>query len=572
MTTYESVGLPRPPFADPAPAIADLARRLELLEGQIEAAPEGILLVDPGGRILSFNRRFTELWGIPEEVLASGSDAAALAYVLDLLADPAAFTARVRYLYEHPEEVARDELRLSDGRVFDRYSAPVRDAAGELVGRAWFFRDVSEEKAIEARAIEGGRRLAFLAEASLEVSSSLDYRQILNRIVRLSVPFLADWCFVDMVERSGSIHRVALAHDEPEREELAEQLRRPRPDPGSPHGVYHVIDSGAPVLVEMVDDAILGELSGGSAERFAQLKDMAPVSYMIVPLATRGRTLGAIVFVSTRSGRIYDADDLALAEELARRAAVAIDNSLLYSERAHVARTLQRSLLPPHLPEIPGIAIGAAYESASGEKDVGGDFYDVFRCGRRRWAIAIGDVCGKGADAAALTGLARFTLRAAAMQRKRPSGILRVLNETVLRAEETGERFCTAAFVMIDLSGGATRIWLACGGHPLPLVQRADGSVESVGVPGTALGILPDPDLADQHLELCAGDTLVLYTDGCVDLPGEPPGEELFAALVADSAGLAPAERARSLVERVGAAQPDGLHDDVAVVVLQLGS
>lgn len=570
MTTYESVSRARPGV--PAAAAGDIVRRLELLEGQIEAAPEGILLVDPAGRILSFNRRFAELWDIPDEVLATGSDDAAIAHVLDVLEDPDAFTARVRYLYEHPDEVARDELRLTDGRVFDRYSAPVHGAGGELIGRVWFFRDVSGEKALEARAIEGGRQLAFLAEASLEVSSSLDYRQILNRIVRLSVPFLADWCFVDMVERGGSIHRVALAHDEPERETLAERLRRPRPDRGSLHGVNHVIDSGRPVLVRTVDERILEELSGGSAERLRELEDMAPRSYMIVPLATRGRTLGALVFVSTRSGRIYGAEDLALAEELARRAAVAIDNSLLYSERAHVARTLQRSLLPPHLPAIPGLEIGAAYESASGEADVGGDFYDVFRCGRRRWAIAIGDVCGKGADAAALTGLARFTLRAAAMQRKRPSGILRVLNETVLRAEETGERFCTAAFVMLDLSGGTTRAWLACGGHPLPLVQRAGGAVESVGVPGTALGIIAEPDLADERLELSSGDALVLYTDGCVDLPGRPPGDELFSTMVAASAGLPPAERARHLVERVAAAQAGGLHDDVAVVVIELGA
>ena len=562
MTTFQPLTPPRLQDGD--------RRRLELLEGQLEAAPEGVLLVEPGGRILSFNRRFAELWRIPDEVLATGSDEAALAYVLDQLEDPTGFAARVQYLYDHPDEVARDEVRLADGRVFDRYCAPVRAADGELIGRVWFFRDVSDEKEIEARAIEGSRRLAFLAETSLEVSSSLDYRQILGRIVRLSVPFLADWCFVDMVERAGSIHRVALAHDEPDREWLAEQLRHPRPDPGSTRGVHHVIETGEPVLVAEVDDQVLGELSGGSDERFAQLKAMAPRSYMIVPLAARGRTLGAIVFVSTRSGRVYDPEDLALAEELARRAAVAIDNSLLYSERAHVARTLQRSLLPPHLPVIPGVAIGAAFESASGEKEVGGDFYDVFRCGRKRWAIAIGDVCGKGADAAALTGLARFTLRAAAMQRTRPSGILSVLNETVLRSEEAGERFCTAAFVSLDPTRGAARAWLACGGHPLPLVHAADGSVRTVGTPGTALGIVAKPELADVRLELGPGDCLVLFTDGCIELPGDRPGEDLFAELVAATAGLSAPERAQSLVDHVIVAQGDGLRDDVAVVVLEL--
>src|SRR5207248_11443603 len=151
-------------------------------------------------------------------------------------------------------------------------------------------------------------------------------------------------------------------------------------------------------------------------------------SLMIVPLAARGRTLGALTLVAAESGRHYGPADLAVAEDLARRAAQAVDNARLFTQQRHIARTLQESLLPPKLPEIPGVEVAARYEAAGLGTEVGGDFYDLFETDGE-WGVVMGDVCGKGPEAAAVTGLARYTIRAAAMRERSPSRILGILND-----------------------------------------------------------------------------------------------------------------------------------------------
>jgi len=192
-----------------------------------------------------------------------------------------------------------------------------------------------------------------------------------------------------------------------------------------------------------------------------------------------------------------------------------------------IAGTLQKSLLPSHLPVIPGIETAVDFRAAGKEHLVGGDFYDVFQRGRESWTVIVGDVLGKGATAAATTGLARYTLRAAAAQESRPSRILQLLNDAILR--QSPEQSCTVACGRIDLKPAngdrghltppitGARVTVAVGGHPLPLVLRANGWVEQVGQPGTMLGVLPDPELADHTAELGPGDALILYTDGLTD-------------------------------------------------------
>src|SRR6478735_7392854 len=150
---------------------------------------------------------------------------------------------------------------------------------------------------------------------------------------------------------------------------------------------------------------------------------------MIVPIKTRDRVFGAINFIRGPADPLYDEEDRALAEELARRAGIAIDNSLLHAELRATARTLQESLLPPHLPSVRGMELAARFRPAGAGMQVGGDFYDIFETGPGQWGIGLGDVCGKGAEAAALTALTRYTVRAAAMYEKDPHGVLRVLNE-----------------------------------------------------------------------------------------------------------------------------------------------
>jgi serine phosphatase RsbU (regulator of sigma subunit) len=293
---------------------------------------------------------------------------------------------------------------------------------------------------------------------------------------------------------------------------------------------------------------------------------------MVVPMISRARMLGTITFVSAESSRLFDEDDVLLAEDLGRRAAVAFDNARLYSERAQIARTLQESLLPPQLPTIPGVDMAARYLPAGEGNEVGGDFYDLFDVGSGDWSIVIGDVCGKGADAAALTALARYTLRATAGPTRLPSEALQTLNDEVLRQRGDG-RFITVAYARLAANGdGSARVTLSTGGHPPPILLRADGSAEPVGSPGTLLGVVSDPVLADDILDLALGDTLFLYTDGVTEAhaPHHLLEVEDVARIVAGCAEMDAADLVKCVENEVRSHGSGPPGDDIAMLALRL--
>ncbi|MGH2793441.1 MAG: PP2C family protein-serine/threonine phosphatase, partial [Actinomycetota bacterium] len=311
-------------------------------------------------------------------------------------------------------------------------------------------------------------------------------------------------------------------------------------------------------------------------ERRRLLDELGVGSAIVVPLQARGRTLGLMKLVLIPRGGTYGPADVTLAQDLARRAALAVDNARLFQDRSHVARTLQRSLLPPHLPQIPGVEVAARYHAAGEGIEVGGDFYDVFRTGKEDWAILMGDVCGKGADAAALTALARYTVRAAAMQARKPSRVLTQLNEALVSAvvPEHGLdlRFCTVAYARIRPTERGVRVTATAGGHPPPIILRADGRVEAACRPGTLIGVFPEVSLTDQSTELGEGDALILYTDGVTEARGESGdfGEDAFHALIAECAGReasAIAERVESVILDFQGGNP---RDDIALIVVRV--
>jgi serine phosphatase RsbU (regulator of sigma subunit) len=288
-------------------------------------------------------------------------------------------------------------------------------------------------------------------------------------------------------------------------------------------------------------------------------------------MTARGRTLGAITFANSEAFRRFDEEDLALAEELGRRAGVATDNARLHGELQYIARTLQESLLPPHLPELPGVEAAARFHAAGEGNEVGGDFYDLFEAGDS-WAIVIGDVCGKGADAAAVTALARYTLRATAMREREPSEALRVLNEAMLR-QRSDTRFCSVAYASLQNGPGPPLVTLAVGGHPLPLIVHADGRVEPAGSPGTLLGVVADPDVRDHRVTLAPGDALVLYTDGVSEVrSGEEEvfGQSELSELLSRCAGKGADAIASTLEGAVLEAQHGEPRDDIAILVLRV--
>jgi serine phosphatase RsbU (regulator of sigma subunit) len=373
-----------------------LAFQAALLQTQSEADMEGQVVVAPSGEMISFNRRFAEMWSLPDEVIARGSDDEALNVAFASVAEPEAFMARVREIYAG-QRPSRDEIRLRDGRVFDRFGAPL--VAGDAyLGYAWYFRDVTEQKRTERRLLEAG-------------------------------------------------------------------------------------------------------------ERFAA-----------------------------------------------------------------VARTLQQSLLPPALPELPGLEVAARYHPAGRGQEVGGDFYDVFRTGRNSWDVVVGDVCGKGARAAAITALVRYTLRAAAMQTRSPSRALAMLNAALLRhtTDEECDRLVTVVQARVQLRRDGVAVTVASAGHPIPLVRRASGAVERAGVPGTMLGVLPAPEVHDLEVALSVGDALVFVTDGVTEARhgNDQFGDERLEELLATTRSTAADDIAGAVARAALAFPDDEAADDIAVVVI----
>ncbi|MCD6021005.1 MAG: hypothetical protein K0R20_715 [Actinomycetia bacterium] len=287
-------------------------------------------------------------------------------------------------------------------------------------------------------------------------------------------------------------------------------------------------------------------------------------------MIARGRTLGVLSLVSTTPDIRYGESDVRLAEEIARRAAVRIDNARLYEERDHTAKVLQRSLLPPSLPSIPHVELAARYLPVGEGNEVGGDFYDVFDCGDGSWAAAVGDVCGKGPEAAAVMGLARHTLRAVARFERRPSALLHELNRALID-QSVEERFCTVCHLRLRPSRDHVRITLCSAGHPLPLLLRRDGSMSSVGEPGQLLGVIPEVSLVDSVIDLDPGDTLLIYTDGATEQRREAvAGEERLRDAFAASLGRDAEATTAGVEEALRAARGSSpQRDDVALLVIR---
>jgi PAS domain S-box-containing protein len=387
-------------------------------------------------------------------------------------------------------------------------AAPLLGDTGEVEATIMFIEDVTAQQRTRLHS-------AFLSQASQVLLSSLDYERTLHNVAELAVPEIADWCAVDLLTEAGTRQPVAVAHSDPSRLRLAERLRAYEPAELDPdRGLGLVFRTGRPLFYPEVPDELLS--SAAIDDRHLELiRAVGMKSAVVVPMRLADRTLGALTLVTADSGRSLDRLDLELAEQVAARAALAIENARVYSQRAEIAHTLQQSLLPSQLPEIPGYELAGAYQPAVVEgAEVGGDFYDVWPCGSE-WLIAIGDVTGKGVSAAALTSLSRHTLRTASVYIQEPSALLAHLNRTLLGEPEFS--VCTAA--CLRLNPATNEVTIASGGHPLP-VYVTEGSAHSVGAPGLLLGAFDDAAWQAATIEIEPGATLLLYTDGVTDALG----------------------------------------------------
>jgi PAS domain S-box-containing protein len=431
----------------------------------------------------------------------------------------------------------------------DRLVIIARDISDRVAQERELHRVLEVEQSARRASEAAHARVRLLADASALLERSMSSDEALQQLAELLVARVADACALDVVDHTGTLRRAGADARVPDGRR---RLMALAPDP-------------------RVARALQAEQATFLEDLGAQADNVLGQSATLVPLIARGRAVGVLSLGWRDAGRRPARDEWSLIEALAQRIALAVDGAAQYRERAHVAQTLQASLLPAALPDIPGADVAAEYLAAGEGMEVGGDFYDVFALDDGAWALVIGDVLGKGAEAAAVTALARYTLRAVAGHSPSPAATLTALNDEMLR-QSAGRRFVTAVLARLEpQAGGGARLVVACGGHPPPVLLRSGDGGEVAGVPGTLLGVEAAVHIEDRELRLEPGDALVLYTDGVTEARRDRP---LSPQALADALAPRHADGAARLAREVvrlaeqGAAGP--LRDDLAVLAVAL--
>ena len=401
--------------------------------------------------------------------------------------------------------------------------------------------------------------LSFLVEASDLLAGTLDRDQTLALMAQMTVPTLAAWCAVyTIADQSSDPYLSFVLHED---EELIDGLKEllssisppdPVPTPGARFWTAPVPASSGPGVSPVTAAAVGGET-------------------VVLPLVARNRVIGMLT-LGKPSDDHFRQEILELAEDLSRRAALALDNARLYSERTAISQSLQRSLLPPGLPQIPGVEVDVIYRAAGEGNEVGGDFYDLFPIRDGAYGFAIGDVCGTGPEAAAVTGLARHALRLLAREGFGGPAVLERLNAAILD-EGARSRFLTLLYGELwPQEDGSALLKVVCAGHPLPLRLRQDGTVEAAADPQPLLGVMDDLELFEQRITLNPGDVLLCVTDGVTErregtrMLGDDGLAEVLTTCTGLTAG-AVASRILRAVERF-AAEPAS--DDLAILAMRV--
>lgn len=422
--------------------------------------------------------------------------------------------------------------------------------------------------------------LSFLVEASDLLAGTLDRDQTLALMAQMTVPTLATWCAVyTIADQASDPYLSYVLHEDEDRidglKALLSKIAPPDPVPAP----------GARVWAAPADAAQRAALR--TSKRELGLGSTSPVSSgigttrataaavggetVVLPLVARNRVIGMLV-LGKPSDDHFRQEILELAEDLSRRAALALDNARLYSERTAISQALQRSLLPPGLPQIPGVEVEVIYRAAGEGNEVGGDFYDLFPIRDGAYGFAIGDVCGTGPEAAAVTGLARHALRLLAREGFGGPAVLERLNAAILD-EGARSRFLTLLYGELwPQEDGSAVLKVVCAGHPLPLRLRQDGSVEPAAEPQPLLGVMEDLELYEQMVTLDPGDVLLCVTDGVTErregtrMMGDDGLIDVLRTCTGLTAG-AVASRVLRAVERF-AAEPAS--DDMAILAMRI--
>ncbi|MCX5393562.1 SpoIIE family protein phosphatase [Streptomyces sp. NBC_00094] len=421
--------------------------------------------------------------------------------------------------------------------------------------------------------------LSFLVEASDLLAGTLDRDQTLALMAQMTVPTLATWCAVyTIADQSSDPYLSYVLHEDEDRidglKDLLSSIAPPDPVPtpgarvwAAPGDAAHRAALSASVRAL---DHPTSPLSSGIDTTLATASTVAGET-VVLPLVARNRVIGMLT-LGRPSEDHFRQEILELAEDLSRRAALALDNARLYSERVAISQSLQRSLLPPGLPVIPGVEVDVIYRAAGEGNEVGGDFYDLFPIRDGAYGFAIGDVCGTGPEAAAVTGLARHALRLLAREGFGGPAVLERLNAAILD-EGARSRFLTLLYgEMRPQEDGSAILKVVCAGHPLPLRLRQDGTVQPAAEPQPLLGVMEDLELYEQTITLDPGDVLLCVTDGVTErregtrMLGDDGLTEVLKTCTGLTAG-AVAARVLRAVERFAQAPAS---DDMAILAMRL--
>ncbi len=550
-----------------------------LLHAVFAQAPVALLVVDPDSTVRRANSAACELLGVGPgyatgKTLVSMVEPASRAPLRSQLAavlrsgtpaivgcslvaatGPVSCELGIRVL-----RIRGDEDRLLVAAAEAGSAASHRPSRSRGRGKA---RETADQ---EIAALTRRNDLQLAAACLLLDNAAASESVILQRCARLLAGDLATWVIVD-VRRRGALRRHFVAGpDDPTSARLTQAISAITPDPDAVSS--RVCDSGSSVLVTHVEDE---EMLGRDADGAPLLARLGGVSVLSVPVTDDSHSFGALTLVRDAAAGAFRLPDVGLVEQVADLLARAIAARRLLTRQTEAAEALRSSLLPPVLRAIPGVEIVAAHMPPTRGREVGGDFYDVYPT-PRGWGVAIGDVCGKGDDAAAATASARHALRVLSHWNPDPAEVLRGANEIML-AEEFGSRFVTADAAHLSWDNRTLRVLLASAGHPGPVLLSPDGRTQMLTGGGVALGIFPDPEPAAQELHLEPGDVLFFFTDGLTGArsPQQTYLEEILTDRLADLAGR-PAAEIVSEMRRVVLEFSDGvLLDDLTMLALRVG-
>jgi serine phosphatase RsbU (regulator of sigma subunit)/PAS domain-containing protein len=570
------------PPAEVLPEAVRTERRL--LHAVFQQAPVPLFLLEQDGTIRRANNQAAALLGSPSGY-ATGKP---LASFIDLPFRAAVQTQLAAVARTGKQRTASCRMLTADGPVDVTLTAAAADLPGDppvrivtavpaAGGALGANAQAQEDKPAKRPAVKAKgdpaiaamtRRLDAVTAVTrvLLDNSTFSEAVTLQRCARLLAGEIADWVIID-IERGGRLLRQFAAGPRGgQADQLARIVRGVDPDQESLSALVH--SSGKSVLLAHPDDpAVLGRGPNGTPLGMI----VGAASLICVPLSDGTTGYGTLTLTRLADKGPFGVADLGLAEELGRHLAIAIRVDRVFRKQSQVAEALQASLLPARLPEVPGLEFAAAYIGATQSPEISGDFYDVFKAGDG-WGIAVGDVCGKGQDAAAMTAAARHAIRALAHVHDTPATVLAAANE-VLVAEDWDDRFVTASLAFLRQRGRRVQVQLGSCGHVGPAVVRADGRVEILEGDGLPLGLFDDNKPGRLELELHRGDVLFFYTDGVTEARSSDLSffEDRLADELAAVAGRKASDIVRAVQELVTSFSAGELKDDVTILAVRVG-